>query len=255
MSPTFGMHKLVYLASLTVLIDNYVGRKSEEKLDFLEKTAAWLTQNVMMLRQQANAKGTKRKKQIEEEEEKEDDVVSEVPRQSPTHQNQPVTKMIQGYDRQHNVSTPMQSQNRLPVATKQSVHQVRDASTATVTPTRQVLATHTDDLIQEETSRMQAPVATKQSVHQVREASTATVTPTRQVLATHTDDLIQEETSRMQAPDQDQDILAQAVMQGNIPMTADASEMLSEDGLSSSSLNFVGLYGVASKWRCTVRKE
>ena len=59
MSPMFGMHKLVYLASLTVLIDNYVGRKSEEKLDFLEKTAAWLTQNVMMLRQQANAKGTK----------------------------------------------------------------------------------------------------------------------------------------------------------------------------------------------------
>ena len=79
----------------------------------------------MMLRQQANAKGTKRKKQMEEEEEeKEDDVVSEVSRQSPTHQNRPVTKMTQGYDHQHNVSTPMQSQNRLPVATKQSVHQV-----------------------------------------------------------------------------------------------------------------------------------
>ena len=192
MSPMFGMHKLVYLASLTVLIDNYVGRKSEEKLDFLEKTAAWLTQNVMMLRQQANAKGTKRKKQMEEEEEKEDDVVSEVPRQSPTHQNRPVTKMTQGYDRQHNVSSLMQSQNRLPVATKQSVHQVRDACTATVTPTRQVLATHIDDQIQEETSRMQAP-------------------------------------------DQDQDILAQALMQGNIPMAADASETLSEDGLSLSS--------------------
>ena len=37
MSPTFGMHKLVYLAALTVLIDNYVNRKSEEKLDFLRK--------------------------------------------------------------------------------------------------------------------------------------------------------------------------------------------------------------------------
>ena len=197
MSPMFGMHKLVYLASLTVLIDNYVGRKSEEKLDFLEKTAAWLTQNVMMLRQQANAKGTKRKKEMEEEE-KEDDVVSEVPRQSPTHQNRPVTKMTQGYDRQHNVSSPMQSQNRLPVATKQSVHQVRDVCTATVTPTRQVLATHTDDQIQEETSRMQAL-------------------------------------------DQDQDILAQAVMQGNIPMTADASETLSEDGLSLSSSSSINL--------------
>ena len=187
-----GMHKLVYLASLTVLIDNYVNRKSEDKLDFLEKTAAWLTQNVTMFRQQSNTKGTKRKKQMEEEEEKEDDGVSEVPRQSPTHQNQSVTKMTQGNDRHHSVSTPMQSQNRLPVATKQNVHQVRDACTATGIPTRQVLATHTDDQIQEETSRMQAP-------------------------------------------DQDQDILAQAVMQGNIPMTANASETLLEDVLSTSS--------------------
>ena len=79
------------------------------------------------------------------------------------------------------------------------------------------------------------PVATKQSVHQVRDVCIATVTPTRQVLATHTDAQIQEETCRMQAPDQDQDILAQAVMHGNIPMTADASETLSEDGLSLSS--------------------
>ena len=196
MSPMFGMHKLVYLASLTVLIDNYFSRKSEEKLDFLEKTAAWLTQNVMMLRQQANAKGTKRKKQMEEEEEKEDDVVSEVPRQSPTHQNRPVTKMTQGYDRQHNVF-------------------LSDA--------------------------VSKPVATKQSVHQVRDVCTATVTPTRQVLATHIDDQIQEETSRMQTPDQDQDILAQAMMQGNIPMAADASETLSEDGLSLSSSSSINL--------------
>ena len=125
----------------------------------------------------------------------------------PTHQNRPVTKMPQGYDRQHNVSTPMQSQNRLPVATKQSVHQIRDASTATVVPTRQALTTQTDDQIQEETSRMQAP-------------------------------------------DQDQDILAQAMMQGNIPMTADASEMLSEDTfvvVVVVDYEFVGLYGVESK--------
>ena len=59
--------------------------------------------------------------------------------------------------------------------------------------------------------------------------------PTRQALATQTDSQIQEEMSRMQAPDQDQGVLAQAMMQGNIPMTADASEMLSEDTLSSSS--------------------
>ena len=200
MSPTFGMHKLVYLAALTVLIDNYVNRKSEEKLDFLEKTAAWLTQNATMFRQQSNAKCTKRKKQMDEEEEKEGDGVSEVSRQLPTHQDQPVTKMTQGYDHQHSVSTPMPSQNRLPV-----------------------------------------PVATKQSVHQVRDVCTATVTPTRQVLATHTDDQIQEEMSRMQPPDQDQDILAQAVMQGNIPMTADASEVLSEDALSLSSSSTMNL--------------
>ena len=198
MSPTFGMHKLVYLAALTVLIDNYVNRKSEEKLDFLEKTAAWLTQNVTMFRQQSNAKCTKRKKQMNEEEEKEGNAVSEVSRQLPIHQNRPVTKMTQGYDRQHSVSTPMPSQNRLPVATKQSVHQVRDVCTATVTPTRQVLATHTDDQIQEEMSRMQAH-------------------------------------------DQDQDILAQAVMEGNIPMTADASETLSGDAMSLSSSSTMNL--------------
>ena len=197
MSPTFGMHKVVYLAALTVLIDSYVNRKSEEKLDFLEKTTAWLTRHVTIFRQQANAKCIKRKKQTDEEEEKEDDVISEVSRQLPTHQNRPVTKMPQGNDRQHNVSTPMQSQNRLPVAAKQSVDQIRDASTATVVPTRQALTTQIDAQIQEETSRMQAP-------------------------------------------DQGQDVLAQAMMQGNIPMTADASEMLSEDTLSlSSSMNLL----------------
>ena len=193
MSPTFGMHKVVYLATLAMLIDSYVNRKSEEKLDFLEKTAAWLTRHVMVFRQQANAKCTKRKKQTDEEEEKEDDVMSEVSRQPPTHQNRPVTKIPQGYDRQHNVSTPQQSQNRLPVATKQSVHQIRDGNIATVTPTRQALSAQADGQIQEEMSRMLTP-------------------------------------------DQDQDVLAQAMMQGNIPMTADASEILSEDASSSMNL-------------------
>ena len=56
MSPTFGMHKVVYLAALTVLVDNYVNRKSEEKLDFLEKTAAWLTRHVTIFRQPSNVK-------------------------------------------------------------------------------------------------------------------------------------------------------------------------------------------------------
>ena len=61
---------------------------------------------------------------MNEEEEKEDDAVPEVSRQLPTHQNQPVTKLPQGYNRQRNVSAPMQPQNRLPVVTKQSVHQI-----------------------------------------------------------------------------------------------------------------------------------
>ena len=65
------------------------------------------------------------------------------------------------------------------------------------------------------------------------------MTPTRQALTAQTDGQIQEEMSRMLAPDQDQDVLAQAMMQGNIPMTADASEMLSEDALSSSSMNLL----------------
>ena len=53
MSLTFGMHKVVYLAALSVLIDSYVNRKSEEKLDFLEKMAAWLTLHVTVFRQQS----------------------------------------------------------------------------------------------------------------------------------------------------------------------------------------------------------
>ena len=42
--------------------------------------------------------------------------------------------------------------------------------------------------------------------------------------------------SRMQAADQDHDVLAQAMLQGNIAMVADPlpSELLSEDVLASS---------------------
>ena len=119
MSLTFGMHKVVYLAALSVLTDNYVNRKSEEKLDFLEKMAALLTRHVTVFRRQSNAKCIKRRKQVDEEEEKEDDAVPEVPRQpTTTHQNQTVTKLPQGSDRQHNVFAPTQPQNRQPVATK-----------------------------------------------------------------------------------------------------------------------------------------
>ena len=125
MSLTFGMHKVVYLAALSVLIDSYVNRKSEEKLDFLEKMVAWLTRHVMVFRQQSNAKCIKRRKQVDEEEEKEDDGVPEVPRQpTTTHQNQTVTKLAQGSDCQHNVSALTQPQNRQPVATKHGVHQI-----------------------------------------------------------------------------------------------------------------------------------
>ena len=188
------MHKVVHLAALSVLIDGYVNRKSEEKLDFLEKMAAWLTRHVTVFSQQSNAKSIERKKLVDEEEEKKDDDVPEVPRQPmTTHQNQTVTKLAQGSDRQHNVSALMQPQNRQPVATKHGVHQIRDISTATAVPTRQALISQTDCQVQEEMSRMQAA-------------------------------------------EQDQDVLAQAMLQGNIPMVADPSpsELMSEDVLGSS---------------------
>lgn len=202
MSLTYGMHKVVFLAALSVLIDNYVSRKSEEKLDFLEKIAAWLTRHVTVLRQQSIAKSVKRRKQTdEEEEEKEDAVVPEVSRQTISHQkpvckvvsDQTVTKMLPGSDCQHNVSAPMQPQNRQFVATKHGVHQIQDGSTATVVPTRQTVISQADGQIQEE----------------------------------------------MPAVDQVQDVLAQAMSQGNIPMAVDLSpsELLSEDtGTSAMDL-------------------
>ena len=90
-------------------------QKIGREVGFFRKDGSMVDTDVTMFRQQSNAKCTKRKKQMDEEEEKEGDAVSEVSRQLPTHQNQPVTKMAQGYDRQHSVSTPMPSQNRLPV--------------------------------------------------------------------------------------------------------------------------------------------
>lgn len=104
------------------------------------------------------------------------------------HQNQTVTKMPQGSDHQYNVSTLTQPQNCQPVATKRGVHQIRDVSTATVTPTQQALVSQTDGHVQEEMSPMVAVI-------------------------------------------QDQDVLTQAMLQGNIPMVADSSpsELMSED--------------------------
>lgn len=198
MSLTFGMHKVVYLAALSVLVDNYVNRKTEEKLDFLEKTASWLTQNVALFRQQSNTKNSKRRKRVdeEEEEEKEDDVMAEVRRQPSAHQKtggkvvsgRTVKKYSQGVDCQHAVSVPTHPENHQTAATKQTAHQTRDADTTVTTTTRQDLNNQIDSQIQEEMPRMQAV-------------------------------------------DQSQDVLAQAMMEGSIPMAADpaSAELLSED--------------------------
>ena len=58
--------------------------------------------------------------------------------------------------------------------------------------------------------------------------------------------------SRMQAADQDQDLLAQAILQENIPMVADPSpsELMSEDALGSS-MNL--LDSMVSKLNSTVQ--
>ena len=182
-------------------MENYINRKSKEKLDFLEKMAAWMSQHATAFRQQSNAKSNKRKKQMDEEE-KENDAMPEVHRQPLAHQK-PVGKVEpdkaamrspQGSSCQHNVSTLTQSQNR------QS--------------------------------------ATKQGAHQTRDVTAATTIPTHQALINQADDQIQEEISCMQAADQDQDILAQAMAQGNVPMSVDlaSNELLSEDTLSSMNL-------------------
>lgn len=176
MAPVSDMHKLVYLAALSVLIDSYISRKSEEKLDFLEKMAGLLTRNVTAFRQQANAKGVKRRKQADEEvEEKDIDDVSEVSRQ-PMTTNQPTTPTHQN---QNHVSTQTEPQS----------HQIQDM--ATTTPISQ-----TD-------RKLPAPIC--------------------QPAISYTDDRVQEETPGMPAPVQGQDILAQAMLQGGVPMVADSS--------------------------------
>ena len=134
----------------------------------------------------------------EEEEEKEGDSVPEVSRQ-------PLTTTT-------TTTTTMPHQNQTVTKMPQGSDHQYNVSTLSQPQNRQ-------------------PVATKHGVHLIRDVSTATVTPTRQALVSQTDGHVQEEMSPMVAAIQDQDVLAQAMLQGNIPIVSDLSpsELMSED--------------------------
>ena len=64
---SFAIQKAAFMASWSALMDNYTTRKSDDKLDSLEKDVSWMLQTVTSLKQQANvAKSNKRKKKDNE---------------------------------------------------------------------------------------------------------------------------------------------------------------------------------------------
>ena len=69
------------MASWSVLVDNYMARKSDDKLDSLEKVLSWMLQTVTTLRRQANVTRNNKKKKICNEKEI-GDTVSQLPQQS-----------------------------------------------------------------------------------------------------------------------------------------------------------------------------
>ena len=63
----FAIQNAAFMASWSALMDNYMTRKSDDKLDSLEKDLSWMLQTVTTLRQQANVtKSNKRKKKDNE---------------------------------------------------------------------------------------------------------------------------------------------------------------------------------------------
>ena len=65
----FGVQKAAFLASLSVLVDNYMAKKSDDKLDSLDKILMWMSQLFRTLRQQASiTRSNKRKKNCDEKE-------------------------------------------------------------------------------------------------------------------------------------------------------------------------------------------
>ena len=81
----FGVQKAAFLASWSVLVDNYTTKKSDEKLDSLEKILMWMSQLVRMCRHQANSTRNKRKKNCDEKEI--GDTVPRMSQQSPPQQH------------------------------------------------------------------------------------------------------------------------------------------------------------------------
>ena len=66
---SFRVQKASFMASWTVLVDNYMARKSDDKLDSLEKTLSWMLQTGTTLRRQAIVtRNNKRKKNCNEKE-------------------------------------------------------------------------------------------------------------------------------------------------------------------------------------------
>ena len=64
---SFAIQKAAFMASWSALMDNYMTRKSDDKLDSLEKDLSWMLETVTTLRQQANVtKSNKRKKKDNE---------------------------------------------------------------------------------------------------------------------------------------------------------------------------------------------
>ena len=71
MSSTFAVHKAMFLACWSCIVENYTTRKSEEKLDFLEKTVLWMSKHVASFRQQANVRSNKRRRLMDDDEKEE----------------------------------------------------------------------------------------------------------------------------------------------------------------------------------------
>ena len=65
---SFAIQKAAFMASWSALMDNYTTRKSDDKLDSLEKDLSWMLQTVTTIRQQANVTKSNKRKIIKDNE-------------------------------------------------------------------------------------------------------------------------------------------------------------------------------------------
>ena len=61
---SFGVQKATFLASWSVLVDNYLAKKSDDKLDSLDKILMWMSQLVRMLRHRLTSQEATRERKI-----------------------------------------------------------------------------------------------------------------------------------------------------------------------------------------------